>query len=688
LEDNSRGILKQIACYDEQRGSLRVPEEPVDGRRRVVIESVSPQIDCGQFSIKRVVGETVVVEASVFADGHDQVACQLLYWREDDKTVQSSPMISLGNDRWRGEFSVLSVGRYGYTVEGWIDRFKTWRSDLIKRIDAGQDVHADLLIGAQIIQDLAAQTTGADADLFRQSIRRMRDNKYKESRKNAALDVELLNAARRYPERHLATQYEKRLAVVVDREKARYSTWYEVFPRSCSPEPGRHGTLRDCEARLAYIASMGFDIVYLPPIHPIGKTFRKGKNNAVSALTEDVGSPWAIGSEEGGHTAIHPQLGTLEDFKKFISSATQHGLEVALDIAFQCTPDHPYVRQHREWFRTRPDGTIQYAENPPKLYQDIFPLDFESPDWQALWTELRDVVLFWMKQGVHIFRVDNPHTKPFSFWEWFIREIREKDPQVLFLAEAFTRPQVMYRLAKVGFSQSYTYFAWRNTKQELTDYFNELAHSEVREYFRPNLWPNTPDILPEFLQVGGRPAFMIRVILAATLGASYGIYGPAYELCENTPYQPGSEEYLNSEKYELKHRDLDAAWSLKNLIARINRIRKENPALQSDRNLRFHGTDNPSLICYSKATADLSNIIIVIVNLDSVHAQAGWVDLDLHSLGLDATHAFEVHDLLGEGRYLWQGARNYIELLPESLPAHILHVRRWVRTETDFDYYL
>jgi starch synthase (maltosyl-transferring) len=433
---------------------------------------------------------------------------------------------------------------------------------------------------------------------------------------------------------------------------------------------------------------MGFDIVYLPPIHPIGKTFRKGKNNSVSALPDDVGSPWAIGSEEGGHTSIHPQLGTLEDFKKFISSAERYGLEVALDIAFQCTPDHPYVKQHREWFRTRPDGTIQYAENPPKLYQDIFPLDFENSEWHALWIELRDVVLFWMKQGVRIFRVDNPHTKPFSFWEWFIREISEKDPEVLFLAEAFTRPQVMYRLAKVGFSQSYTYFSWRNTKQELTDYFNELTHSEVREYFRPNLWPNTPDILPEFLQVGGRPAFMIRIILAATLGASYGIYGPAYELCENAPYQPGSEEYLNSEKYELKHRDLDAAWSLKNLIARINRIRKENPALQSDRNLRFHGTDNPSLICYSKATEDLSNIIVVIVNLDAFHPQAGWVDLDLQSLGLDATHAFEVHDLLGEGRYLWQGARNYIELLPESLPAHILHVRPWVRKETDFDYYL
>ena len=663
-------------------------EDQVDGRRRVVIECVCPQIDCGRFPIKRVVEETVAVEAIVFADGHDQVACQLLYWRENDKAVHSSPMKPIGNDRWRGEFPVLNVGRYEYTVEGWIDRFKTWRSDLIKRIAAGQDVHIDLLIGAQIIQDVASRATDKEADLFRRCIRQLRDKEDTESGKNAALDIELLNAVQRHPERHLITRYEKRLGVVVDREKARFSTWYEIFPRSCSPEPGRHGMLRDCEAKLQYIASMGFDVVYLPPIHPIGRTFRKGKNNSVLAESDDVGSPWAIGSEEGGHTSIHPQLGTQEDFTRFISSANRYGLEVALDIAFQCTPDHPYVTQHREWFRKRPDGTIQYAENPPKLYQDIFPLDFESSEWHALWIELKDVVLFWIKQGVRIFRVDNPHTKPFAFWQWLIDEIKGQYPDVLFLAEAFTRPHVMYRLAKVGFSQSYTYFAWRNTKQELTDYFRELTHTEVQEYFRPNLWPNTPDILPEFLQVGGRPAFMIRLILAATLGSSYGIYGPAYELCENTPYQPGSEEYLNSEKYELKHRDLDSAVSLKDFIARINGIRKQNPALQSNRNLRFHSTDNPSLICYSKATDDLSNIVIVNVNLDSFHRQTGWIDLDLNSLGLEAAQTFEVHDSLGEGRFLWQGARNYVELMPESLPAHILQVRRWVRTEQNFDYYL
>ena len=660
---------------------MRVPEEDNNGQRRVVIEHVAPQIDCGRFSIKRVAGETVVVEADVFADGHDQVACRLLYWRKDENVARCAPMQSIGNDRWRGEFPVPSVGRYEYTVEGWIDRFATWRGDLIKRIEVGQDVRVELLIGAQLVEELAANAAMEDAELFRQAVSNLRGNDNPESRTNAALDAELLKAVQRYPARHLVTQFEKRLAVVVDREKARFSAWYEVFPRSCAAEAGRHGTLMDCAARLPYVASMGFDVVCLPPIHPIGHTFRKGKNNTVSAQPEDVGSPWAIGSEEGGHTSIHPQLGTLEDFKRFISKASEHGLEVALDIAFQCTPDHPYVKEHRKWFRERPDGTIQFAENPPKLYQDIFPLNFESAEWRALWNELRDVVLFWVQQGVHIFRVDNPHTKPFAFWEWLIREVKEKDPGAIFLAEAFTRPRVMYRLAKAGFSQSYTYFSWRNNKQELTDYFTELSQTGLREYFRPNLWPNTPDILTEFLQTGGRPAFMVRFILAATLGASYGIYGPSFELCENAPFQPGSEEYLNSEKYELRHPDLDATWSLKDLIGRINRIRKQNPALQTDRNLRFHAIDNPSLLCYSKATDDLSNVIIAIVNLDPFHPQAGSVDLDLPALGVDATHGFQVDDLLGEGRYLWKGARNYVELIPESVPAHILHVRRGTRTQ-------
>jgi starch synthase (maltosyl-transferring) len=662
-------------------------EQQVDGRRRVVIEGVSPEIDCGRFAIKRVVGETVLVEADVFADGHDQVACQILYWQEK-KELQTSPMKLLGNDRWRGEFSVELLGRYKYTVEGWIDRFQTWRGELLKRVAAGQDVHVDLLIGAELIGEAAMRATGDDAVLLRDWARRLRESKDRPEGADIALEEKSLGILQRYPDRHLASRYEKELVVTVDREKARFSTWYEIFPRSCSPQAGLHGTFRDCEARLPDIASMGFDVVYLPPIHPIGRTFRKGKNNSEEAQPTDVGSPWAIGSPEGGHKSIHPELGTLEDFRRFVAKAKEHGLEIALDIAFQCTPDHPYVLQQSKWFRKRPDGTVQYAENPPKKYQDIYPLDFETADWRALWDELKSVFDFWIDQGVRIFRVDNPHTKAFSFWEWVIGEIKEKHPDVLFLAEAFTRPHVMYRLAKLGFSQSYTYFTWRNTKQELTEYFSALLKTEVREYFRPNLWPNTPDILPEFLQIGGRPAFMVRLILAATLGASYGIYGPAFELCENAPFRPGSEEYLNSEKYELKHRDPYSAGSLKDFIARINRIRRENLGLQSNRNLHFHTTDNPALICYSKATDDLSDVIVVIVNLDCLHTQTGWVHLDLGSIGLDADHAFQAHDLLGDGRFLWQGSPNYVELTPESLPAHILRMRRRIRTERDFDYYL
>ena len=658
-----------------------------DGRLRVVITRLSPEIDGGRFPIKRVVGEKVVVEADVFADGHDLVACRLLYWR-DGTDPQVSPMKPLGNDRFRGEFCVAELGGYRYTVEGWIDRFQTWRKDLEKRIEARQDVSVDLLIGVGLIEGSAARAKGADAEALLEWARRVRKSVKEASQAGTALDADLLTLVQQYPDRELASRYDRELSVVVDRQKAGFSAWYEVFPRSCSGDPQRHGTFQDCQQRLPYIASMGFDVVYLPPVHPIGNTFRKGKNNSVSAQPDDVGSPWAIGSHEGGHKSIHPQLGTLDDFRRFLAKAADHGLEVALDIALQCSPDQPYVHQDRERFSTRPDGAIQYAENPPKKYQDIYPLNFETAQWQTLWEELKSIFLFWIEQGVRIFRVDNPHTKAFPFWEWLIGGIKAQHPDVIFLAEAFTRPNVMYRLAKLGFSQSYTYFTWRNTKPELKQYFTEMTQTDVREYLRPNLWPNTPDILPEFLQIGGRAAFMARIVLAATLGANYGIYGPAFELCENTPVKPGSEEYLNSEKYELKRRDLESKASLKNFISRLNRIRKETPALQSDRNLHFHDTDNPALICYSKATDDFSSVVVVVVNLDSFHVQSGWVNLDLDSIGLDKRHAFQAHDLLSEGRFLWQDSRNYVELTPESLPAHILLLRRWVRTERDFDYYL
>jgi starch synthase (maltosyl-transferring) len=659
-----------------------------DGCSRVVIEGVHPEIDGGQFPIKRVVGEHVVVEADVFADGHDSLSCQVVYRAGTDREWRAEAMRLLGNGRWRADFQVTKLGHYRYTIEGWIDPFKTWRSDLAKRYNAQQDLSIDLLVGADLLEDAAGRAASQDSLKLADWARLLRNDGNKDSKVEVALSDETAALMDRYPARRFTKRYAKELTVLVEREKALFSTWYEVFPRSCAVEVGRHGTFKDCEAWLPYIASMGFDVLYLPPIHPIGCTFRKGKNNSVVAQPDDVGSPWAIGSGEGGHTSIHPGLGTLDDLRLLIRKAKEHGLEVALDIAFQCSPDHPYTRDHPEWFRKRPDGTIQYAENPPKKYQDIYPFDFETPQWRELWAELRNVLLFWINEGVRIFRADNPHTKAFPFWEWVIGALKENYPDVLFLAEAFTRPQVVHRLAKLGFSQSYTYFTWRNTKQELTDYFSELTRSGTSDYFRPNLWPNTPDILPEFLQVGGRPAFMIRLILAATLGSNYGIYGPAFELCENTAAAPGSEEYRNSEKYELKHRDLNSPASLKNLIARVNQIRRDNPALQSNRNLRFHQTENPLVICYSKSTDDLSNIIVAVVNLDAFHSQASWINLDLESLGLDPNYAFQAHDLLAEGRYLWQGKRNYVELVPESIPAHILRLRKRIRSERDFDYYL
>jgi starch synthase (maltosyl-transferring) len=478
------------------------------------------------------------------------------------------------------------------------------------------------------------------------------------------------------------------MPLVVERERARFSAWYELFPRSAAAEPGRHGTFKDVEKRLPYIAELGFDVLYLPPIHPVGRERRKGKNNAIAAAPEDVGSPWAIGAKEGGHKAIHPQLGTHEDFRHLLKAAAKHGLEIALDIAYQCAPDHPYVKAHPEWFRKRPDGSIQYAENPPKKYEDIYPFDFECEDWKALWQELKSVLDFWIAEGVKILRVDNPHTKAFPFWEWAIAEVRREHPDVIFLAEAFTRPKVMHRLAKLGYTQSYTYFAWRNTRHELTEYFTELARGPGKDYFRPNVWPNTPDILTEALQVGGRAAFMQRFALAATLAASYGIYGPAFELMAHRPREPGSEEYLDSEKYQLRHWDLERADSLRAYIAAFNRIRRENPALQADGSLRFFATDNEQLIAYAKQTPDRANQIVCVVNLSPHHTHGGWVELDLAMLGIEPGRPYQMHDLLSGARYLWTGPRNFVQLDPQRSPAHVFRVRRRLHREQDFDYFL
>ena len=654
----------------------------------MVIEGVKPEIDGGRFPIKRTLGEKVKVEADIVTDGHEVIAAQLLYRREQEPEWQKAPLNPLVNDRWQGEFQVTDLGRWRYAIAAWVDRFRTWQRDLQKRVDAGQDVAIELLVGAILIEEAQGRAPKSAARKLGAWAKILRGDGSLEEKLDAALDPELTGLMGRYPDQRFITTYDKNLAVVVDPVKARYSTWYEMFPRSAAAEPGRHGTFKDVEARLDYIAGMGFDILYLPPIHPIGITNRKGKNNNPVAAPDDVGSPWAIGAAAGGHKAVHPELGTLEDFCRLVGKAREKNIDLSLDLAYQGSPDHPYVQKHPGWFRWRPDNTVQYAENPPKKYEDIYPFDFETEDWQELWEEFKSIVIFWIEQGVRIFRVDNPHTKPFHFWEWLINDIKKDYPEVFFLAEAFTRPKVMYRLAKLGFSQSYNYFAWRNTKWELSQYLTELTRTEVREYFRPNLWPNTPDILTEYLQFGGRSAFMIRLVLAATLGASYGIYGPAFELSETQPKEPGSEEYLNSEKYEIKHWDLKRADSLKAFIARVNRIRRENPALQQDWNLHFYPVDNEQLICYSKFSEDLANTILVVVNLDPHHTQGGWLELPLKELDLDPGQPYQVHDLLGEARFLWHGPRNYVELDPKVAPAYIFRLRRRVRTERDFDYYL
>ncbi|MGH2451090.1 MAG: alpha-1,4-glucan--maltose-1-phosphate maltosyltransferase [Candidatus Limnocylindria bacterium] len=655
-----------------------------DGRRRVVIEAVQPEIDAGRYPIKRTVGESVVVEADAFADGHDVVSCVLLWRHDGEPRWRESSMAALPNDRWRGEFTVSEIGCYRYTLLARVDRFATWARDLGRRLEARQDVAVDCAIGAALIQDAAARAKGSDATSLRAYARALARKRPDPAR---GLDPELRALMGRHADRSFATTYERELAVDVDRERARFGAWYELFPRSAG-EPGRHGTFSDVIRLLPDIAEMGFDVLYLPPIHPIGTSFRKGRNNAATAAPDDVGSPWAIGGPAGGHTAIHPELGPLEDFRALVAAATGHGLEIALDLAFQASADHPYVRAHPEWFRHRPDGTIQYAENPPKRYQDIYPFDFEGDAAESLWEELAAVVRHWIGQGVRIFRVDNPHTKPFAFWEWLISEARREHPGTIFLSEAFTRPKVMYRLAKVGFSQSYTYFAWRNTKDELVRYLTEITTPPVVEFFRPNLWPNTPDILTEYLQIGGRPAFAARAVLAATLGASYGIYGPAFELCEAAPLVAGREEYLDSEKYQIRHWERRRQGDLRRVLSLLNRARRENPALQSDRSLAFHPVDNDELIAYSKRTPDRTNVILTVVNLDPHHRQTGWVDLPLDELGIEGDQPFQVHDLLGGGRYMWSGSRNYVDLDPHALPAHVFRVRRRLRHERDFEYFL
>jgi starch synthase (maltosyl-transferring) len=654
---------------------------------RVIIEGVKPEIDCGRFPIKRTVGEEVVVSADIFAEGHDSLAAVVRYRLEGESHWSEAAMKFFGNDRWSGRFHVTSRGRFEYTVEAWVDRFASWSHEIAKKFEAGQDVASELLEGAEIVRAAASRASSANRAALLGYAEKLAGTADQAERVRNALSAELQGLVAECPDRSRSTTYRRTLEVIVERERARYGAWYEFFPRSSSTEPGKHGTFHDTAARLDYVASLGFDVVYLPPIHPIGRAFRKGPNNTLTPGPDDPGSPWAIGGPEGGHKATLPALGTLNDFDALVAKAKSLNLDIALDVAFQCSPDHPYVREHPEWFRHRPDGTIKYAENPPKKYQDIYPIDFECENWRALWEELRDIFLFWIDHGVTIFRVDNPHTKPFQFWDWVIREVTDRHPDAIFLAEAFTRPKVMRRLAKGGFAQSYSYFTWRNRKAELTEYFTELTQTESVEYMRPNLFANTPDILHEYLQTGGRPAFQARLVLAATLGATYGIYGPPFEQCVGEPAKPGSEEYLDSEKYQVRHWDLNKPGNICEFVARINTIRRENPALHYDRNLRFYTIDNDNLIFYGKSTPDLSNIVLVVVNLDPHHTQSGWVRVPLDDLGLTPNEPYQVHDLIGEGRYLWQGEWNYVEVSPYAVPAHIFVVRRKVKTEKDFDYF-
>jgi len=674
------------------RDSSVQPVALVDGRVRAVIENIQPAVDGGRFAIKRVVGDRVVVEADCFADGHDVVAC-MLKWRRAGAAWQSVPMEPLVNDRWRAGFVVDALGTWEYAVCAWVDPFQSWLHDFARRVDA-DDVRVAAATGAALIDQAAGRAGRAgDATLLREWSRELA-----RAAKDAALDVDELKRigadepraalAQRYPDTGLAFTHPQIHPIVVERERARFSAWYEFFPRSASSNPDRHGTFADCEAWLPYVKRMGFDVLYFPPIHPIGRARRKGRNNTLDPAPGDVGSPWAIGSTEGGHEAILPELGTLADFKRLVQRAAELDIDIALDIAFQCAPDHPWVSEHPQWFRKRADGSIQYAENPPKKYQDIYPFDFESADWRAMWLALAGVFEYWIGQGVRVFRVDNPHTKAYPFWEWVIARLRAQQPDVLLLSEAFTRPRVMHRLAKLGFSQSYTYFTWRNTKQELTAYFTELSQGPGREYFRPNAWPNTPDILPAALQYGGRPVFIARVAMAATLCANYGIYGPAFELLEARALRAGGEEYLDSEKFERRVWELERAESLADFIAVLNRARHANPALQSDAGLRFLPIDNEQLLAYAKTSADGDNTVVCVVNLDPHHTQSGWIEIDPAVFGLQPGQAYQLHDLISGAHYLWHGARNYVSLDPQRTPVHVMELRARMKRENDFDYFL
>lgn len=647
----------------------------ISGKRRIVITNIIPQVENGAYPAKAVLDEIVPISADIFCDGHDMPGASVLLKHQKERQWKEHPMLPLGNDRWVYEFSPGKTGFYQFQIMGWVAHFATWRRDLEKRIAAGEEVGIDLLVGAELMEQAGERAAAADRQKLLRWAAQLKQTPDPRGILRLLNSAEVNAVVSRSRDASLRTVSAGSYEIEVEGRKAGFSTWYELFPRSAGSEQAKHGTFRDVEKLLPRVARMGFDVLYLPPIHPIGETKRKGRNNALTTTTDDPGSPWAVGSRLGGHKAIHPELGTLDDFRSLVEKAKQHDIDIALDIAFQCAPDHPYVREHPQWFKWRPDGTVQYAENPPKKYEDILPFNFECDDWQSLWNELKSIVEYWIGQGVVIFRIDNPHTKPFAFWEWMIKSVRKKHPQVLFLAEAFTRPRIMERLAKLGFNQSYTYFTWRNSKKELEQYMKELTRTDMRYYFRPNFWPNTPDILPAELVAGGENAHIMRLILAATLSSNYGLYGPVYEFGISTPY-PGKEEYTDNEKYEIKHWAWDRYTRIGEIISRINRIRKENPALQTTWNIHFAETDNENLICYVKRCRRTGNRLIIAVNLDSHNTQSGYVKIPLEKLEIGAGQRYAIKDLLSGDKYHWQDEWNYIKLNPYQMPAHIFRIEQ------------
>jgi starch synthase (maltosyl-transferring) len=645
----------------------------LSGKKRVIITNVSPRVEEGSFPAKAVIGEHITLSADIFSDGHDEIASCAYIKHSSQQNWTELPMQFMVNDHWQASFKAENIGFYEFKINGWVDHYTTWKKGLQKKFDAGQDITVELQIGAELLEDAAANSSDKAALLAWS--KQLRNLDAPEQGVFLALSSDIAATMHKHREAELVTQYPITYSIEIERKKAAYSTWYELFPRSASKEEDRHGTFEDVVTLLPRVAKMGFDVLYFPPIHPIGEKNRKGRNNSLTALADDPGSPWAIGNRLGGHKAIHPELGTLNDFKFLIKEALKFDIEIAMDIAYQCAPDHPYVKEHPQWFKWRPDGTVQYAENPPKKYEDILPFNFETEDWENLWKELKSVIDYWIEAGIRVFRIDNPHTKAFGFWQWMIGEVRKKNPEVIFLAEAFTRPRIMERLAKAGFNQSYTYFTWRNTKKEIEEYMTELTKSEMRYFFRPNFWPNTPDILPPALIQGGDNAHIMRVILAATLSSNYGLYGPVYEFGINAPHG-AKEEYIDNEKYETKHWDWNRYTRIGEIITRVNRIRKENAALQSTWNIDFCTTSNDQIISYVKVHPETGNQLIIAVNLDVNNTQGAHVRIPLPQLNIGYDEPYQVTDLLSGSTYQWLGDYNYVELNPYQMPAHIFKVEK------------